>query len=69
MHQIYDSANEVASQFENAMREQTGKIIDEVFANVTQQIHALRQGFSDDERQNSEWLEQLSSYQVLAQSA
>ena len=69
MQQIDDSANEVASQFENAMREQTGKIIDEVFANVTQQIHALRQGFSDDERQNSEWLEQLSSYQVLAQSA
>lgn len=69
MQQITDTANDVASQFENTMREQTEKVINEIFANIMQQVHALRQGFSDDERQNSEWIEQLSQYHAAASHA
>lgn len=69
MQQITDTASDVASQFENVMREQTEKVIDEIFANVMQQIHALRQGFSNEERQNSEWIEQLSAYHTAANNA
>lgn len=66
MQQITDAANDVASQFENMMRTQIAKMLDEIFAQIMQQIHALRQGFSDSERQNSEWIEQLSQYHELA---
>ncbi|RRD91528.1 GTPase [Conchiformibius steedae] len=69
MQQIADAARDVASQFENIMREQTEKTIEETFANIMQQVHALRQGFSDSERKNSEWIEQLSQYHALAENA
>lgn len=69
MQQISDNANDMASQFENVMREETGKVIDEIFANIMNQVHALREGFSNDERKNSEWIEQLSRYHALASNA
>lgn len=69
LQQITDAAEDMGSQFENMLREQIEKIIDEIFANVAQQLHALRQGFSDEERKNSEWIEQLSRYHAEASHA
>lgn len=69
MQQITDISNDIASRFENMMREQTEKVADEIFANIMKQIHALRQGFRNDDRQNSEWIEQLSAYYTVAYNA
>lgn len=69
MQQITDISNDIASRFENMMREQTEKVTDEIFTNIMKQIHALRQGFRNDDRQNSEWIEQLSTYHTAANNA
>lgn len=69
MQQITDISNDIASRFENMMREQTEKVTDEIFTNIMKQIHALRQGFRNDDRQNSEWIEQLSAYYTVAYNA
>lgn len=69
MQQITDISNDIASRFENMMREQTEKVTDEIFTNIMKQIHALRQGFRNDDRQNSEWIEQLSAYYTAANNA
>lgn len=69
MQQITDISNDIASRFENMMREQTEKVTDEIFTNIMKQIHALRQGFRNDDRQNSEWIEQLSAYHTVAYNA
>lgn len=67
--QITDISNDIASRFENMLREQTEKVTDEIFTNIMKQIHALRQGFRNDDRQNSEWIEQLSAYYTVAYNA
>ena len=69
MQQITDISNDIASRFENIMREHTEKVTDEIFTNIMKQIHALRQGFRNDDRQNSEWIEQLSAYYTVAYNA
>lgn len=69
MQQITDISNDIASRFENMMREHTEKVTDEIFTNIMKQIHALRQGFRNDDRQNSEWIEQLSAYYTVAYNA
>lgn len=69
MQQITDISNDIASRFENMMREQTEKVTDEIFTNIMKKIHALRQGFRNDDRQNSEWIEQLSAYHTEANNA
>lgn len=69
MQQITDISNNIASRFENMMREHTEKVADEIFTNIMKQIHALRQGFRNDDRQNSEWIEQLSAYYTVAYNA
>lgn len=69
MQQITDISNDIASRFENIMREHIEKVTDEIFTNIMKQIHALRQGFRNDDRQNSEWIEQLSAYYTVAYNA
>lgn len=67
--QINDFARDIAAQFENMISANIRENIDGFFSQISKQIHALRQGFSEDEQANSELIEKLSSLKQQANNA
>jgi tRNA U34 5-carboxymethylaminomethyl modifying GTPase MnmE/TrmE len=69
LQQMEDFALEISDGFESSMREIVQIELETFFANVVHQVDSLRQGFSSNERENSQRLERLLEIQHMAASA